>query len=733
MVARAEAEPSPAALSSRAKLGIAAGLGGLGLVCLIVILVMVLASGDRPERVADVPPQAITPVDGPAEAVVEVPAAPNPPPVTNPAPMLVAEPTPLPAQPAVARPSASDLERDNRLRNAIVEIQVNTPSGPQTVSGVLWGENDLILTLWHPFESATSATAQFAGQAEIPIEGWVKRAPGEGLVLLYARSIPAAARGLKAAVIGPVSASRLFAPKLSGQSTDFVNRPAQVTAVIKGDLVRATLARTSYARDAEELSESHSWFQVKTLDRTTSAGDALVDSIGDLVGLVDERLSNPDTGTVAVSVVGLRRQLSLASGDRLHPWRERPGAAVPTPTPQPPRMDPPIAAVGPGAGGRFQSILIARNDAMSSIVDQWQSLLGNWEGDKLEAQPLEAELRQLTVQRDRLQASIAIASQSLQQALAELNQAEFQYNLNQDALWQSRVASAQTRASLLRNELANYQAQLRSVIARGQSVENQLAPIYRRMEEHIVSADRHMQTWWTLSDPFNTLGDKVHRDSVSRALGWTRSHPRLSGPFISLAFSRINLREFNLARNDLESAVAADPRMTNFAQLTSGFITGLEASPRAGITAVGRARERGPFEWLAYLYLGILKIRNEDHLQGVADLKKAAAMASQCPEAQEIYARALATSPLETARSTTQAIEFANKACELTEHQNWRCLLTKAEALAAHGQFDEARSEAEVALQYAPPAFVPLVKAIQERIDNREPYVPLDVQRFPFQ
>lgn len=731
--ARAVAAPLPAGLSSAAKIGMAAGLGGLGLVCLIVILVMTFASGGPEERLAETPGEPGTPENVPAEPVAQTPTDPTPPAATNPAPMPVSRPEPVPAQPPLARPSDSELARNSRVQNAIVEIQVNTPSGPQTVSGVLWAENDLILTVWHPFESAISATARFAAQGDIPIEGWVKRAPGEGLVLLYARSIPAAARGLKASANVPNVSSGLFAPKLGRQAGDFVNRSVNVTALLKGEAVRASLAGTPYARDVEELSESHPWLQVKPLGATTSSGDVLVDPSGDLVGVIDDRVSNPDAGIVAVSLVGLKTQLSLTPDDRLHPWRERTAAVPPRSTPQPPPMNPPIAAVGPGPAGQFPAMLEARDEAMSSIVDQWQSLLGNWEGDKLEAQPLEGELRQLTARRDQLQTSIAITSRNLQAALTELRQAEFQYNLNQDAVWQSRISSAQVRVSLLQNELGGYQSQLRSVVARGQSVENQLAPIYRRMEEHIASADRHMQTWWTLSDPFNYLGDKIHRDSVSRALGWTQSNPRLAGPYISLAFSRTSLRDFNLARNDLESAVSADPRMTNFAELASGFITGLEGSPRSGITAVGRARERGPFEWLAYLYLGILKIRNDDHLQGVADLKKAAAMAPQCPEAQEIYARALATSPLETARSTTQAIEYANKACELTKHQNWRCLLTKAEALAANGQFDEGRSEAEAALQYCPPAFIPQVKATLERITNREPYVPLDIQRFPFQ
>ena len=71
-------------------------------------------------------------------------------------------------------------------------------------------------------------------------------------------------------------------------------------------------------------------------------------------------------------------------------------------------------------------------------------------------------------------------------------------------------------------------------------------------------------------------------------------------------------------------------------------------------------------------------------------------------EAANDLAWLLATTPDSIVRDTKRALILAQKACELSNHQEWNALDTLAVVHAENGEFAEARKWLEAALKLAP-------------------------------
>jgi tetratricopeptide (TPR) repeat protein len=91
-----------------------------------------------------------------------------------------------------------------------------------------------------------------------------------------------------------------------------------------------------------------------------------------------------------------------------------------------------------------------------------------------------------------------------------------------------------------------------------------------------------------------------------------------------------------------------------------------------------------------YFGWGNTHLANKEYDQAIADYSKAIELDPNYAGAYERLAWVLATAPQDELRDGKKAVDYANKACELTEWENADCLATLSAAFAEAGDFKDA-------------------------------------------
>ena len=131
------------------------------------------------------------------------------------------------------------------------------------------------------------------------------------------------------------------------------------------------------------------------------------------------------------------------------------------------------------------------------------------------------------------------------------------------------------------------------------------------------------------------------------------------------------------------------------------------------MTDLNRAIQLDPRVAEFYFYRGEC-FRNQHQFEAaIEDFHTAVQLDAKNFYAHNNLAWLFATCPDDRIRDADQAIEHANRACELSHFGPWFCLGTLAAAHAEAGDFDEARRWAKESLRFAPAAELP---GCQERL-----------------
>jgi len=167
------------------------------------------------------------------------------------------------------------------------------------------------------------------------------------------------------------------------------------------------------------------------------------------------------------------------------------------------------------------------------------------------------------------------------------------------------------------------------------------------------------------------------------------------------ALAYIELGDSANAMTDLQAALALVPdyaealnnrgvvhqKLEKVDEAISDFSKALEVDPKYTDALENRA--------FAYL-------QKEDHIKAIGDLESAMNLNPNSFEAANDLAWLLATSPDATVRDTKRALTLAQKACDMSGHQEWNALDTLAVVHAENGEFVEAKKWLEAALTLAP-------------------------------
>lgn len=128
-----------------------------------------------------------------------------------------------------------------------------------------------------------------------------------------------------------------------------------------------------------------------------------------------------------------------------------------------------------------------------------------------------------------------------------------------------------------------------------------------------------------------------------------------------------------------------------------------DKQPREAIRRFSRALEIDPTQFLAWRGRSDAEISVGDHAAAIADLEKAMELKPDDAGVLNNLAWVLATSPDDTLRNGTRAVEIAAKACEISEWKQPHIISTLAAAYAESGDFAQARTYSRRAVDGSEP------------------------------
>ncbi len=148
---------------------------------------------------------------------------------------------------------------------------------------------------------------------------------------------------------------------------------------------------------------------------------------------------------------------------------------------------------------------------------------------------------------------------------------------------------------------------------------------------------------------------------------------------------------------DLQQVLKADPKNEKLmCELASLYA--LRKQPRKAIAEYSEALNVDPKTFLALRGRADEELSIGKHAEAIDDYNEALKIKTDDPDVLNNLAWVLATSPDDKLRDGKRAVELANKAADLTEHQKAHILSTLAAAYAETGDFDNAKKWSQKAV-----------------------------------
>jgi tetratricopeptide (TPR) repeat protein len=168
------------------------------------------------------------------------------------------------------------------------------------------------------------------------------------------------------------------------------------------------------------------------------------------------------------------------------------------------------------------------------------------------------------------------------------------------------------------------------------------------------------------------------------------------------SFVAIDQKRYADAISDMQLLIKSFPENTNWA-LQLANLYQMDERPRQAIELATSLIDRDPRSWQAYRVRGDSRLSIGEHKEAIEDYKKALEIGPETPVGESgvlnNLAWVLSTSPQDAVRDGKLALEYAKKACELTEYKEAHIVSTLAAAHAESGDFAKAIEWSEKAVE----------------------------------
>lgn len=180
-----------------------------------------------------------------------------------------------------------------------------------------------------------------------------------------------------------------------------------------------------------------------------------------------------------------------------------------------------------------------------------------------------------------------------------------------------------------------------------------------------------------------------------------RIDPAFSWPFNNRGLAYAAKGNFDNALKDYAEALRLDPNYT-FPYNNRGLVWAAKGELDNALKDYSEAIRLDPKYLFPYFNRGIIRERKSDYQKAIEDYAEAIQLDSKFAPALNSLAWLRATCPDDRFRAGTEAIEFATKACELTDWKSYAELDTLAAAYAEAGDFTMAVIWQLTAIDHAP-------------------------------
>ncbi|MGB8412533.1 MAG: hypothetical protein WCE23_06880 [Candidatus Binatus sp.] len=193
-------------------------------------------------------------------------------------------------------------------------------------------------------------------------------------------------------------------------------------------------------------------------------------------------------------------------------------------------------------------------------------------------------------------------------------------------------------------------------------------------------------------DPLSTAYVSLRRHDCSAAnsefSAVLATEPNDARAISGKADALVCLEKYDVAIADYSRAIELDPKWFDY--LGRGVAYKAQGDQSQALRNFDEGIAINPTVPALYIYKGAVLNARGDASGAQADFEKVSSLISNQPEIFNRYGWTLATSPIAAYRDGSAAIQYSQRACELTSWSRGPVLDTLAAAYAEAGQFDEA-------------------------------------------
>jgi thiol-disulfide isomerase/thioredoxin len=172
-------------------------------------------------------------------------------------------------------------EITRKVENGVVSISTRDSLGASAGmgSGFLIDASGLVATNYHVIKEASSASVRFRDGAEVEVTGYRAIDSKRDIAILQLKSVPKSAAVLKVAADGPKQGDSIMA----------IGHPGGFEFSVASGIVSAIRKTSEMPDDVKEFLKTHpdcKWIQITAPSAPGSSGGPLLNSQGDVVGIV---------------------------------------------------------------------------------------------------------------------------------------------------------------------------------------------------------------------------------------------------------------------------------------------------------------------------------------------------------------------------------------------------------------------------------------------------------------
>jgi tetratricopeptide (TPR) repeat protein len=322
-----------------------------------------------------------------------------------------------------------------------------------------------------------------------------------------------------------------------------------------------------------------------------------------------------------------------------------------------------------------------------------------------EAQDIETALTATGIALATVQKQIATEQASLaalDKAIANLNA---QYNTVNNAatrsLLEAQIISSQTQ---YRTQTAN----LEKIQQKAAMYENDIKTFTTKQAEAKKRLDglsdkgyRVWKDWLALVDPLDRYTRREHEAAIPFFTATIQADARNGGALLARGVAYMRIGKTQEALDDLDAAIRlGEPYLEQALPIRGRLLVSLDRE-RDGMLDFAQAVKLHKANGMLYVHRGLVYWAQAKYPLAEKDFREASRLGDAEADSLRLLALRYAASPDPLVKDGKKALEFAKRACTLTNDQDWRALVALAAAQAEGGDFEGAMKTVDRALPLA--------------------------------